>query len=432
MLSGNHFRVVRYRLGALALVVRTKIDFALENRAPLARNQDPPFRGCQFERYYATDSKAGANEQQVLGFKTLVKNGAGRGTRSHAVGITTVRFPGWDRAAVLASKMPLLWFGRVPYVLDGVVSRVSFEVLETTKLFCAHESYRAWERQHQTSLKLMAGTLERLQGITRAAGGNCIVVGDPGERSFRLYRPAISRWPLPESLALEVWGPEDEENLAETGSASSTESGDESDLSQLSGTPSGFSDWRVEGEKMPEFHPTSPCQKGIDSRRAVRHWLDDDESDFDPSNDVGETRDQGVFGKKDLRTCTRNPRKAHPFGSSITGVLDGAADDKDEEETSMSLEEEGDISEDVEGQAGNEDDEDNEDDNIEEDFMNGASRPATDSVFALSSSPSSQDVSLADEDEHDSEDVVVVSDDREYDDNHLMQAAIELENLRLS
>lgn len=351
-LSGNHFRIVRYRLGSLVLVVRTKIDFALENRAPLPRNEDPPFRGCKYERYHANDEDG---NEKFLGFQTLVKQGEGRGTRPDAAGLTSVRFASWDCAATLSSKMPLLWFGRTPFILDGVVSR-GFKVIET-KLYCARESYAGWESQHQTSLKLMAGALEQLQKITRAAGGNCIVIADPGEQSFRLHRPVIKRFPVPESLARAVWGPDG--GPTETEYASSIESDEDSALSQLSGTPSGFSDWKLEAEKVPELHNTSSRHE---YRRSVENWLDDKMSDNASSDEDGGGYRYGSINKKGVRALARNPvfpymlstgpRKAERLAPCMmVDVYDGTtdynadynADDEDEgdeEEETKSDEEE--------------------------------------------------------------------------------------------
>lgn len=351
-LSGNHFRIVRYRLGSVVLVVRTKIDFALENRAPLPRNEDPPFRGCKYERYHATDEDG---FEQVLGFQTLIKQGMGRGTRPDAAGLTSVRFASWDRAATLSAKMPLLWFGRTPFILDGVVSR-KFKVVET-KLYCARESYAGWESQHQTSLKLMSGALEQLQRVTRAAGGNCVVIADPGERAFRLHRPVTKRFPVPESLARAVWGPD--EGHAETESASSIESDEESALSQLSDTPSGFSNWKLEDEKIPDVYKATTRH---DYRRSVANWLHDDTSESEPSDENGGGYHYGSINKDQVRALARNPvfpymsstgprksRRLAPF--TIAGVYDGAADynavynadvedEGDEEEETESDEEE--------------------------------------------------------------------------------------------
>lgn len=348
-LSGNHFRIVRYRLGSLVLVVRTKIDFALENRAALPRNEDPPFRGCRYERYYTTDEDG---KEQVLGFQTLVKEGEGRGTRPDAAGLTSVRLANWDCKTALSAKMPLLWFGRTPFILDGVVSR-DFRVMKT-KLYCARESYAGWEKQHQTGLKLMAGALEQLQGITRAAGGNCIVIADPGEGGFRIHRPVIKRFPIPESLALAVWGPD--EDLAETDYESSIESDEHSALSQLSGTPSGFSDWKLEGEKLPEVHDYVPRWKG---RRVVESWLDKDESRAS-SEDGNDNYRKSSVTKKQVRTLARNPvaqymsstgprKPTRSKGYMMGKVYDGAAeyntdynaDDEDEDDEEETTESEG-------------------------------------------------------------------------------------------
>lgn len=368
-LSGNHFRIVRYRLGSLVLVVRTKIDFALENRAPLPRNEDPPFRGCKYERYHKSDEEG---KEHVLGFQTLVKQGEGRGTRPDAAGLTSVRFANWDCKTTLSAKMPLLWFGRTPFVLDGVVSR-DFKVLNT-KLYCARESYAGWEKQHQTGLKLLAGALEQLQGITGAAGGNCIVIADPGERGFRIHRPVIQRFPIPESLALAVWGPD--EDSADMDYETSIESDEDSALSQLSGTPSGFSDWKLEGEKMPEDRDYTPCWMG---RRVVDHWLDYDEENDSSDEDDASYR-EGSVTKKQVRTLARNPvaqymsstgprKPKRPSGYMMGDMYDGAAEyntdynaddedeiDDDQEEEMMESDEDADVAtlvgdSDDEGQA---------------------------------------------------------------------------------
>lgn len=430
-LSGNHFRVVRYRLGGITLVVRTKIDFTLDNRASLSRNEDPPFRGCQYERYHVTDE---AGSEQVLGFKTLIKNAEGRGTRPGAAGITSVRLAGWDCAATLAAKMPLLWFGRIPFVLDGVVSR-EFEVMET-KMFCARESYRVWEKQQQTGLKMMAGTLDQLQRITRAAGGNCIVIADPGQRCLRLHRPALKRFPVPESLALEMWGPDNDP--AETVYPSSTESDADSELSQLSGTPSGFSDWTLEGEKMPEFHAAPSCRDRGESRRIVETWLEDDELDYEPSDDDEGGCGKGPVSNKDVRAWARNPitqymlpsgpRRELPTGSYRGHTLDGAADLTDDDETEYESIDQGEG--DVMGDVGDSDEEmedqamEQEDvkDKDEEDVTDTDSNSATVMRTGMSLSPSLQDVSMVDEDE--GHDFIFIIDDQPI-------PSIEIDELRL-
>ncbi|KAJ4388565.1 hypothetical protein N0V93_006023 [Gnomoniopsis smithogilvyi] len=429
-LSGNHFRVVRYRLGTLVLVVRARIDFTLENRAPLSRNEDPPFRECRYEQYHATDNKG---KEHVHGFKTLVKNAEGRGTRPGAAGITSVRFAGWDCAATLAGKMPLLWFGRTPFVLDGVVSR-EFKVMET-KLYCARESYRVWEKQHQTSLKLMAGTLEQLHGVTRAAGGNCIVIGDPGQRCLRLQRPTLKRFPVPESLALAVWGLD--EDPAKTVYASNTESEADSELSQLSGTPSGFSDWKLEREKIPEL-PSAPSHRNcVASRRVVEDWLNGDESGQEPSTDDEEGCGEVPISQKDVFACARNPvvqymlpngpRRQLPTGSFRGYVLDGAADDNEDGEISETTEGFEYVPTDDQGDSDQEmtDHTVKQADGIEtseEDAMDWESRSATVSRIGVSSSPTLQNVPLDDQIEDD--DIVFMVDNQPT-------IAIEVDDLRL-
>ncbi|KAJ4416159.1 hypothetical protein N0V82_006919 [Gnomoniopsis sp. IMI 355080] len=430
-LSGNHFRVVRYRLGALVLIVRTKVDFTLENRAPLPRNEDPPFRGCQYERYHVTDE---AGKEQILGFQTLVKNGEGRGTQPGAAGVTSVRFAGWDCASTLARKMPLLWFGRIPFVLDGVVSQ-KFEVMET-KLFCARESYGVWEEQHKTSLQLMAGTLEQLRCTTHNSGGDCIVIADPGQRCLRIHRPAVNRSPVPEALALAVWGPDG--NPAETVYATSTESDDDSELSQLSGTPSGFSDWKVEAEKMPSLGAAISRGECIDTRRAVEDWLDHGESGYESSNENAEGRGKEPISKKNIRACARNPVmqymlpngsiRRRPAGSFRRDILDGAVDyiriDEEEYESiekneAVVTDDTGDSEEEMSVQAMEDEDED---ENNEEDIMSGDSRSAAVSSVAMSSSPSLQGATMADGNEDD--DTVCIVEDQPI-------PSIELDELRL-
>lgn len=109
--SGGHYRVVRYRMGKMVCAVRGRVHFVYEHRRPLEGERGDPLLGVQPETI----------QGDVETWKTAVKP-LGRGTTSSAIAVATVRYAAEPAQEKLASTMPTLWFGRVPFVVDAVIS----------------------------------------------------------------------------------------------------------------------------------------------------------------------------------------------------------------------------------------------------------------------------------------------------------------------
>lgn len=235
--SGGHWRVLRYRLGTMLCVVRAKVDFVYENCQTTGGTAADPLKGVRPEMVKGNEENGGIDT-----WKTTVKN-VGRGTQAGVPGLVTVRYHSDDAKEKLSRNMPAIWFGRVPFVIDAAVSS-KLEVKDAS-LLSVHADYSMWEKQHQASLKRMAGLFKRLKYVTRALGGSCVIVADPRQRCFTVMKPVIKRAQVPEEVAVRFWGEEDE--AAET-EYESTVASEVSELSSLSRTPSGFEDWGVESQ----------------------------------------------------------------------------------------------------------------------------------------------------------------------------------------
>lgn len=326
--SAGHFRVVRYGMGSVVLVVRTKVDWAIDNRT-VPEIDDMAVR-LSMRGVPAEKDHHGEGKRET--FKTMIKR-HGRGTLPQNAGITSVRLPGWDPAVTIANKMPVLWFGRVPFLADGVVSSdTNMMQVETkeTKIFDARDSYGKWEHTHQGPLKMMAGLLPQLKEITRALGGNCVLVGDPGQRSLQINKPVLKSSPLPEIVIAQVWG--DKENPCESAYDSSVES-EFSELSQLSGTPPICEDWELKRKP-----PALGAQRAGGFRGKVTNWLDGQNKAYETDSEKDDATRSSPSTLKQVRLKARNPcrgllrgvgRSTRP--SSSNRFTDGAADLADDE-----------------------------------------------------------------------------------------------------
>lgn len=268
--SGGHWRLMRYRLGTMVCVVRAKVDFMYGNRQKAGGTIADPLKRFKHEMVKGNKEQGG-----IKTWKTSIKH-VGHGTRGGAPGLVALRYRSEDAKGKLARSMPVIWFGRVPFVVDAAVSP-KLEVMDVNLLY-VRAKYARWEKQHQASLKRMAGLLERLKHVARALGGSCVVVADPIQGCFTVMKPVIKRTPVPEELILRFWGEDD--GLVETEYESSVASA-VSELSSLSRTPSGFEDWTLESpreesnKKRP--NPDSHCRPfkrpRTDSTGLVRGWL---------------------------------------------------------------------------------------------------------------------------------------------------------------
>lgn len=126
--SGGHYRVVRYRMGKMVCAVRGRVDFVYEHRRPLESGESDPLRRVQPETM-----EGNLNVGDVEAWKTAVRS-LGGGTRASAAAIATVRYASEPARGKLAATMPTLWFGRVPFVVDAVVSPKKLEVREANLL----------------------------------------------------------------------------------------------------------------------------------------------------------------------------------------------------------------------------------------------------------------------------------------------------------
>lgn len=288
--SGGHWRLIRYRLGTMVCVVRAKVDFVYENRQTVGEIIVDPLKGMKPEIV------KGDEESDIDIWKTTVKS-VGGGTQAGAPGLVIVRYQSEDAKEKLVRNMPAIWFGRVSSVIDAVVSP-KLEVMDIS-LLSVRAKYVRWEKQHQASLKRMAGLLKRLKCVTRALGGSCITVADPSQRCFTILKPVIKRTPVPEDVAVRFWGEDDDPDETEY---ESTAASMVSELSNLSRTPSGFEDWTLEspmGESNKK-RPNSDIHHGPSKRPKsnpiglVRGWLNHgmDDPDCGPAGRDGENENE--------------------------------------------------------------------------------------------------------------------------------------------
>lgn len=197
--SGGHYRVVRYRLGGLVCVVRGKVDFIYKGRGVPSRVQFDPLGGLR-PKVIPTMDAEGKNAEGTIGTWMTTVHRYRVGPKAGSPGVTCVRFASRPEEMKLAEKMPELWFGRVPAMVDAAVSDC-LEVEDAT-LHIASDSYKVWEEEHQSSLKVMAGFLRKLKQVTHDAGGHCVLVGDPLGRCSLMHEPVLKKRPVPEELVV--------------------------------------------------------------------------------------------------------------------------------------------------------------------------------------------------------------------------------------
>lgn len=217
--SGGHYRLIRYRFGNVVLAVRVKVEFVYEHRKAPARPSCDPLYGITPEVVSASILPDG-----MTNWKTTVK-AQGLGTSPGAAGMATVRYTSQDRNAKLNEMMPQLWFSRTPFLVEGVVAYPTLEIKDAS-LVNSQQYYKSFERGHRCSLRHLAGLLKHLQTRTRELGGNAVMICDPVQVCFVILKPVMNTKPVPEDIALQFWGPDDNSVHAS-----------DSDLTEFSKTP---------------------------------------------------------------------------------------------------------------------------------------------------------------------------------------------------
>ncbi|CAN8096254.1 unnamed protein product [Discula destructiva] len=321
--SAGHVRVVRYRMGKLVLVVRAKIDWTIDNRAHSDFDDKAvrlSMRGLLPERDV---QKEEGNNSSIETFRTVVEP-LGDGTPINHAGVTSVRLPGWDPAVTVAAKMPMLWFGRVPFLAAGVVAPSS-DAIETreTKIFSARDAFGKWETKHHSTLKMMTGLLQQLNEITRHMGGSCVLIGDPGGRCLSIMEPTVKSLPVPSIIVAQMWG-DDQSGSGNTEiEHESSMDSDSSALSHLSGTP----ELCEELESTVSIRTHGSARKAVTTSRKqacrkVARWLDGEGEGYEADcedDDGDQAMDATSPPPDDVRMEARDScREALPSGNRFT------------------------------------------------------------------------------------------------------------------
>lgn len=356
--GGGHWRVVRYRLGGIVCMVRAKVDFVYEHRQAVKDASLDPMRGVEPEM-----ADSNTKEGKVDTWKTTVTK---LGHRFHpgASGRVTVRSRSEDAQRKLAQHMPALWFGRVPFVIDAAVSP-ELEVV-AAQLLSTQDKYGRWEEKHQASLQRMAGLLKKLKQVTRGLGGSCVLVADPSQRCFVVMKPVLKRMPIPEEVAMRFWG--EDEKPAITEYESTVESA-MSELSELSRTPSGFEDWKLDSDtdtterkRLGADLAHRPYKRPrIDPMGRVNGWLkgetnnqEHDTSSRDDDESSESLRPIGPYDSISIRGSTshaKNPGPGHGFDGAMEyeGDAESEGGDQGDQDGDTDGSEDGDTSDDEAG-----------------------------------------------------------------------------------
>lgn len=286
--SGSHWRVVRYRLGTMTCVVRARVDCVCEPDDISHNKAADPLRGMK---------------RQLA--RTREDNGhiMFRATSAHHVGDRDQV----GRPAVLSARhelesaeqrrdriMPRIWFGRVPILVDTTFSR-KMEVKEA-RVLSMYDHYAAWEQEHQSSLKRLAGLLQRLKEVTQSLGGDCAIIADSFKRAFVFIKQAKSQRMVPGEVYSQFWRGNDQN--VNTSRESSTES-PMSPLSSISGFTGVVEALGVEAQE-PEHGTMSPPQQlqNSNKRRKISQvglglstWIpvESDSSGTDSQSDTKES-----------------------------------------------------------------------------------------------------------------------------------------------
>lgn len=399
--SGGHYRVVRYRVGNIVCAVRSRVDFVHETRRvpPKAAPFDP-LLGVRPETVVTPQEDAGDDENnnssshEIQTWRTAVQKKMGMGTKPDQTGKAALRFRGdSSRRAMLATELPRLWFSRTSYLVQAVVraprrrrrhhpeaanSNNNNLTVRSSKIHCvAGGPYRAWERAHQADLRKLAALLRKLKQITRALGGECVVVGDPSRQCFMVMEPVLHRnnGPVPEEVVSQLWGvkkADDDDDGDGDGDDAETEyestaASESSELSSLrSQTPSGFEDWKLEDQEEKEDAGQKRRQQAVKkvfSRALVQHWLG--QGQLDGVVDGVEFDIDGLSSDESTTTDDSQSQR----GDVVEACEWEEEDDDDEEEGDDELKSS------------------EEDDSDDEDYDDGGERRGVDGSFAHQHEP---------------------------------------------
>lgn len=301
-LSGGHYRVVRYRLGDVVCAVRCKVDFVCESRKiPPHDAAFDPLGGIRPETI---------NEEEggIKTWRTTIRH-LGMGTKPDQAGRTTLRFTSDDSTAyfnhLMATELPLLWFSRTSYIADTILTK-HMTVIESRLRALRPQHYRPWERVHQIHLQVLVALLHKMKQIARSMGGSCTLICDPVQWKFMIMNPVIKKQcPVPEDIAVHLWGSEEEGAAVQTEYESTTTSESSGLSTPRSRTPSGFADWTLHEDTGTGAVHTQQARRMLASHIIVSQWLDRDQMDgVDSSSDYMD-QDSSSFEMETNHICSR-------------------------------------------------------------------------------------------------------------------------------
>jgi hypothetical protein len=255
--SGGHYRLVRYRLGHVVIVVRLKVDLVDVRKNP---NNDPPAPDVDPLRdVQPTFLPRQEGELSRIWKTTVIK--AGTGSRPGAPGVVSVRYSWQDVTTKKQSMVAQMYWARLSNLVD---IRVSYPDLRFKEghVHNMRNWYTSYEKVHKATLDRMAGLLKYLQDRTAQMGDHLVLVADPAQICFALFTPVIKMSALPEDVVLKFWGHDKprEERDGQPVARDQSSPDDQSVLSDLSSTPSLPE--RSDIAKIGPFVPDTPQAAG--------------------------------------------------------------------------------------------------------------------------------------------------------------------------
>lgn len=205
-LSGHH-RALRYQFGNLNCVVQFEVDASYEARPNKESTEQPigqavDFRNMKFLTLGVDKLSSKSLIADICAKDQAIetKSRMQLQPQSQAVEIKTGKaFKG------LSNRLPQLWFGRTPWLIDGRHTHGTFEEVRVTN---ASDSFEEWETKNQLGLRKLVTVLTQLREVIKKNKGRmCVAIYERGSspQGMKIFASTAGKRVLPGDLTHEFW-----------------------------------------------------------------------------------------------------------------------------------------------------------------------------------------------------------------------------------
>jgi hypothetical protein len=221
--STSHYRVVRYHLGALQLLVRSAADGYLNEGLPDQQNLATPDGPDTAERFRpqrpASPTSSGTLSEDASEMSGMTVVLGGKEIARSALFELTTRSKSGKKPFDIQTKLPELWLSQISYYIIArhetieserpsqakeLTPPVQFNDIEVKNI---KEELQNWEERNQTNIQKLVIVLQQILREARTMGGPCAVTYSRADRFLTMSKIDRGRiGAIPEDLKGKFFG----------------------------------------------------------------------------------------------------------------------------------------------------------------------------------------------------------------------------------